>query len=146
SAGEVVHFRTAMTGEIFGLMAGASVLRHAVGARADWDEAAFEAGVDDTMSRPERILTESFTLRARALLEGMPPAIARARLSGLLIGAELAAMKPYWLGQDVAIIGAEALSERYRAALALTGLEPRIAPAAEMTRAGLLAARERISP
>jgi hypothetical protein len=37
----------------------------------------------------------------------------RARLSGYLIGAELAAARPYWLGQDVVVAGAPALTEVY---------------------------------
>ena len=42
---------------------------------------------------------------------------ARARLSGTLIGAELAAARPYWLGQKVAVIGAQAVSATYLRAL-----------------------------
>ena len=45
-------------------------------------------------------------------------------------------------GRDVVLIGAPALAKAYRDALALAGLEPRVADATTMTRAGLAAARE----
>ena len=82
-----------------------------------------------------------FPLRAEALLHGLAPERGRARLSGLLIGAELAAARAYWLGRDVVLIGAPALAGAYRRALALAGLDARVADATEMTRSGLAAAR-----
>jgi 2-dehydro-3-deoxygalactonokinase len=53
SAGEIVSFRTFMTGEMFALLGEQSVLRHSV-ADAGWDAAAFDAAVAEAMSRPER--------------------------------------------------------------------------------------------
>jgi 2-dehydro-3-deoxygalactonokinase len=58
-----------------------------------------------------------------------------------LIGLELAGARPYWLGQDVALIGAPKLSAIYAAALAAQGVTARVADGAAMTRAGLAAAR-----
>jgi 2-dehydro-3-deoxygalactonokinase len=144
SAGEVVSFASYMTGEIFALLATQSVLRRTVGAEG-WDDAAFLAAVDETLSRPERMAARLFPLRAAALLDDLAPATARARLSGLLIGAELAGSRSYWLGRDVAIIGADRLSQAYRAALGQTGLAPRILDATAMTLAGLTAAHARIA-
>ncbi|WP_316013558.1 2-dehydro-3-deoxygalactonokinase [Roseobacter sp. HKCCA0434] len=140
SAGELCHFRTAMTGELFALLERHSVLRHSLG--DGWDGDAFDEALDETLSRPERVATALFTLRAEGLLNGEDGPRARARLSGLLIGAELAAMKPYWLGQEVALIGAPRLNEIYRAALAHVGLEARAHDATELVLAGLTAAKE----
>ncbi len=70
----------------------------------------------------------------------------RARLSGTLIGAELAAARPYWLGRPVALIGAAKLADVYTAALRLQGLDPARADVAEMTRRGLSAARTPATP
>jgi 2-dehydro-3-deoxygalactonokinase len=120
SAGEVVSFQTYMTGEMFALLSEASVLRHGM-AGEGWDEAAFNAAVADAISRPERIAARLFALRAEGLIAGLTPAAARARLSGLLIGTELAGAKPYWLGQRVTLIGAEKLTAAYAAALAAAG-------------------------
>lgn len=138
SAGEVVSFRTFMTGEIFALLSSQSVLRHSV--NHGWDDDAFAQAVADAMSRPEAMAARLFNIRAEGLLHGLASGPARARLSGLLIGAELAAARPYWLGQDVAIIGAPGLSARYAEALGAQGLTPRIADATATTLAGLTAA------
>ncbi|WP_299369346.1 2-dehydro-3-deoxygalactonokinase [uncultured Tateyamaria sp.] len=142
SAGEIVSFRTAMTGEMFSLLSTQSVLRHSVG--GGWDKASFDAGVDQALSRPEALAASLFSLRAEGLLAGLNPDAARARLSGLLIGAELAAMRPYWLGQQVAMIGAEALSRAYITALEAQGVPTHMAGVEEMTLAGLTAAYTQI--
>lgn len=139
SAAEVVSFQTCMTGEMFALLSAQSVLRHGMEG-GGWDEAAFDAAVSETLSRPERLAQRLFGLRAEGLLHGLAPATARARLSGLLIGAELAATRPYWLGQPVAILGAEALSAHYARALAAQGARPRLMPGTGCTLAGLAAA------
>lgn len=142
SAGEIVSFRTAMTGEMFALLSERSVLRHSMG--EGWDAEAFAAGVDQSLSRPERLAAALFSLRAEGLLDGLAGDAARARLSGLLLGAELASMRPYWLGQKVALIGAERLSAAYAEALSGQGVPTQMAGAEEMTLAGLKAAYTQI--
>lgn len=139
SAREVVSFRTFMTGELFALLTTQSVLRHGTG--EGWDDGAFAEAVDDALSRPARLLSDLFTIRADGLLNGTGPGRARARLSGLLIGAELAAAKPYWLGQQVVILGAEPLAQAYLDALKAQGVSARTCPADDITLAGLTAAR-----
>ncbi|MES2914067.1 MAG: 2-dehydro-3-deoxygalactonokinase [Pseudomonadota bacterium] len=136
SAGEVVSFQTFMTGEMFALLSEASVLRHGMQG-GGWDDAAFDAAVRDALSRPERLAARLFSLRAEGLIAGLTAAAARARLSGLLIGTELAAAKPYWLGQKVTLIGAEKLSSAYAAALAAQGVEATRLSATDCTLAGL---------
>ncbi len=138
SAGEVVSFRTFMTGELFDLMSAKSVLRHSVG--EGWDADAFVGAVSDTMSRPENLASRMFRLRADDLLNGTSPDIARSRLSGLLIGAELAAARPYWLGQRIAMIGANKLVANYATALDRQGVQVEIADATTATLAGLAVA------
>lgn len=138
SAGEVVSFQTFMTGELFALLSTQSVLRHSITGEG-WDEAAFDEGLSDALSRPDRIAAKLFSLRAEALLHGMTPAQARARLSGLIIGIELAGSKPYWLGQEVKLIGAPALQASYARALATQGLHAESLDATACTLAGLSA-------
>lgn len=139
SAGEIVSFQTFMTGEMFALLSQQSVLRHSVSSTG-WDEAAFAAAVDDAMGRPQAVAAKLFGLRAEALLGGLEGAVARARLSGLLIGIELAASKPYWLGQQVAVIGAAASADAYQAALTAQGVPVLRLDPTDMTLAGLRAA------
>lgn len=146
SAGEVISFQTFMTGEIFGLLSKASVLRHCV---EGWYDTAFLAGVDLGFDRPDRLMARLFSIRAETILNDLDRAHARARLSGLLIGAELAVAKPLWSGQPLALIGDTTLTRHYRAGLAHIGVSVEIGPAPELTLAGLgmvrrLAQSERI--
>ncbi|MDF0602520.1 2-dehydro-3-deoxygalactonokinase [Psychromarinibacter sp. C21-152] len=138
SAEEVVSFRTFMTGEIFALLSSQSVLRHSLAAE-DWDADAFADAVGEGLSRPESFAARAFSLRAEHLLHDQSATVSRSRLSGWLIGAELAAARPYWLGQPVALIGAPALCHLYAAALKSQGLEAPIADGDAMTLAGLAA-------
>lgn len=144
SAGEVVSFQTFMTGEMFALLSQASVLRHGM-ATGGWDDGAFDAGLNDALSRPDRIGAKLFGIRAEGLIAGLTSAAARARLSGLLIGVELAAAKPYWLGQSVAIVGSEGLAQSYARALRAQGADPRLVSGTDATLAGLAAARARVT-
>ena len=141
SAGEVVSFGSFMTGEIFALLANQSVLRRTVGSEG-WSEEDFLEAASDGLSRPERVAGRLFALRAEGLLHNLAPERARARLSGLLIGSELAGARAYWLGREVVLIGAPALAAAYRDALALAGLDARITDATLMTRGGLVAAHD----
>lgn len=144
SAGEVVSFQTFLTGEMFALLSQASVLRH--GMQGDgWDDSAFDAGVSDALSRPERIGAKLFAIRAEGLIAGLSAAAARARLSGLLIGMELAAARPYWLGQAVVIVGSEGISAAYARALRSLEVEARRLSGGDAVLAGLIAARARVN-
>ena len=139
SAGEIVSFQTFMTGELFATLTTQTVLRHSI-ATDGWDDAAFDTGLADAYGRPEKLAGRLFSLRAEGLLHDLPGAAARARLSGLLIGAELAAAKPYWLGQQIAVIGAGALARLYVTALAQHGAPATQVNAEAATLAGLTAA------
>ena len=143
SAGEVVSFQTFMTGEQFNLLSGSSVLRHSVDTNG-WDDAALDSGVSDALSRPERLAGYLFNLRASDLLHNLPKDTAHARMSGLLIGAELAAARPFWLGQNIAIVGADKLANVYGKALNAQGALATIASADRMTLAGLQAAHRHL--
>lgn len=136
SAGEVVSFQSFMTGEIFALLFERSVLRHSL-AGDGWDAAAFAEAVDEAVARPERLASRLYRIRTEDLLKGADPVAARSRLSGFLIGAELAAARPYWLGQQVAIIGAPGLSAAYAGALGVQGATPELMSGNEAALAGL---------
>ena len=136
SAGEVVSFQTVMTGELFALLSDQSVLRHSVKADAP-DADAFDAALSETLSRPEKLAHALFGIRAGDLLTDQDAAQARGRLSGLLIGAELAATRPYWLGRDILICGAPALSALYARALTSQGAMAKTVEGDALTLNGL---------
>ncbi len=139
SAGEVVSFQTFMTGELFSVIGAHTVLRHSLTGEG-WDDAAFAEALDDVISHPEKLAARLFSLRAEGLLHGQTPATARARLSGLLIGAELAAARPYWLGQQIAVIGDGRLAGLYVKALGTLAAPATQADGERVTLAGLQAA------
>lgn len=135
SAGEVVSFQTFLTGELYALLAEQSVLRHGLG--EGWDDAGFDAGVAEGLSHPERLMAQLFRLRAEGLIAGLTGATARARLSGLLIGGELAASKAWWLGLPILLVGSDRLTGLYARALATQGASTRSLSATDCTIAGL---------
>ncbi len=141
SAGKVVRFQTFMTGELFGLLSEKSVLHQSV-ATSGWDSSAFLQAVDDAVAQPASMAAELFRLRASSLIDAMPPQKARARLSGLLIGLELAAARPIWRDIKVTIVGRNDLAHLYQAGLEARGVSPEIAVCEDMALAGLIAAYE----
>ncbi|MCC5975628.1 MAG: 2-dehydro-3-deoxygalactonokinase [Rubellimicrobium sp.] len=143
SAAEIVSFQTFMTGEVFATLTTQTVLRHTVGTEG-WDDAAFDVGLDQGMFRPERMAARLFSLRAEHLLHGLGPGAARARASGLLLGMELAGARPYWLGREVAVIGAGKVAGLYARALAAQGTPCRVEDGAGITLAGLSAVYDRM--
>jgi 2-dehydro-3-deoxygalactonokinase len=115
SADEVVSFQSALT----------PMLARTLGAAQTADPEALA----DTMSRPERL---SLHLRS-AGLAGAAEAVA-----GHLLGAELAAMRPYWLGQQVIVV---ALHGLYAQALSAQGVPVETLHPSDAARDGLLALR-----
>ena len=141
--GHIAHFRTAMTGEVFGLIAHQSVLRHSMG-QDGWDIAAFDAAVHAALETPEIVATELFEIRADGLLKGFDASKAKSRLSGLLIGFELAATRDIWNGTAVYLIGASDLTRNYAQALACAGIAAKAHDATDLTLAGLIAAADQL--
>jgi len=144
SEGKIEHFTTFMTGEVFSLLSEKSMLRHTVDSQ-NWDKAAFIAGVQSSVDDPQNLLSNCFRLRARDLLEGLPAANARATLSGLIIGAELAGSKSFWFGQIVALIGEPKLSQLYGEALESLGVTSQVFDPKQLTLMGLSKAYQALS-
>ena len=145
AGGRVRAFRTCMSGELFALLGTASVLRHSV-APDGWNAEAYAAALPRALEDPGALPASLFALRADALLADADPIRARARLSALLIGAELAAMRSWWEGAEVVLVGAAAPTDRYRVALEAGGGTSRALDADTLTLAGLAAARRRLFP
>ncbi|MFV0293968.1 MAG: 2-dehydro-3-deoxygalactonokinase [Paracoccus sp. (in: a-proteobacteria)] len=143
SAGEVCHFHTIMTGEVFNLLARQSVLRHSLSADVapDPGSAVFLDAVATALSQPHLAWSRLFRLRAAGLTgQGGIDTEQVAQLSGTLIGLDLGASRAHWLGQQILILGASRLAILYDAALRQQRATPIIGDADTATRAGLHAA------
>ncbi|TCL08317.1 2-dehydro-3-deoxygalactonokinase [Shimia isoporae] len=141
--GQIQYFWTAMTGEMFGLLSSRSVLRHSM-AGSGWDQANFEAACSCALAEPEVVAMKIFEIRAEALLTGPAPEAARARLSGLLVGFELAATRKLWDKQPVHLIGAPELMRNYTEALSHVNVVATCNDATALTLGGLSTAAKRL--
>jgi 2-dehydro-3-deoxygalactonokinase len=141
SAGEVVSFISVMTGELFSLLTEQSILRRTI-ARDGHDETAFLDAVEQAMRYPVRLTNTLASLREQAVLSGLDPVTGLSRLSGLLVGADLAASRYYWLGREVTVIGSESISAKFAAALRAQGVSVNVRDSKAMLIAGLRAAYE----
>ena len=144
SAGEVISFRTFMSGELFDLLSKYSVLKHSVKSD-DWNDKEFRSAVSESISNPQKIFSDFFKLRADHLLKQVEKSELRSKLSGYIIGVELAGAKPYWLGQNVVILGNDYLSKIYKTALEGQGIFAQEIDATECTLNGLAQAFSLIS-
>jgi 2-dehydro-3-deoxygalactonokinase len=134
--GRVIGFRTFMTGEVYGLFGQHSILARTLDADAALDTAAFRRGVARA-SKGEGLLHNAFGVRALGLFGRLSAAESASYLSGLLIGEEIDRQE-LPSRDEVIVIGASALVERYALALGERGAKVR-AFGAEATWAGLRA-------
>jgi 2-dehydro-3-deoxygalactonokinase len=139
--GVVERFTTYMTGELFHLLRTASVIAPAVegAAPVDAESQAFTDGVEASLAAPEQIGNALFQLRANWLLTGASPTDTLARLSGLVIGLEIAAATRRF-GSRMApiLIAAEPATSLYRSALSIARVSHLIGQDAEyFVRSGL---------
>lgn len=152
-AAGIEAFATFMTGELYAVLRDHSILGRLAGAPGQGDPAAFERGVRASLRDMAALPHDLFSARTLALTGALAPAGVADYLSGLLVGAEVAAARR-WLqlyavgGASVTLVGDAALCERYRQGLALAGLESSPGPAGAAARglwriacrAGMLAA------
>jgi 2-dehydro-3-deoxygalactonokinase len=143
--GAVAGFGTWPTGELFSLLATHSILRHSLGespAPVSPDNEIFRHACAAALEEGGDVAASLFAIRAASLLQDLQPTDAAARLSGLLIGGEIAsARRRHGAGQEpVTLIASGALGALYHAAFDLAGLAIRPVDAEEAVRAGLLAA------
>lgn len=139
SDGQVRGFHTFMTGELYALLAQQSVLRLTIG-DAQPDPAAFQNALAQALDRPEAVPQHLFPLRAAALLHGLDAAQGAGRLSGLLIGAEIAAARGMWQERRVAVIGAPELASLYVRGLTMAGADAYQMDGAALVLTGLTSA------
>lgn len=128
SASEIVSFRSFLTAELL------SALSPDPQGPAT---AGFDGAVSQAMSRPAALAAELSSVRAGLALGRLDGLQAADRLAGLLIGAELAAARPWWLGQNVVVVANGWLADRYLRALAAQGVAVTQADLAQALRMGM---------
>lgn len=116
--GVVSEFSTAMTGELHHLLMNNALIGKGLVAQEE-DPAVFQAGLLRGLEAPALVST-LFEARALRVLGELPQASVSEWLSGLLIGAEVAAMRGSV--ESITLVGSESLCRRYRLALETTGI------------------------
>lgn len=140
--GRLADYRSFMTGELFALLKDKSVLAGALeGARAvDPKSEAFAAGVKTSLETPELIANALFGVRAGWLVHDFAPDDQLARLSGLLIGLEVAGGRKLFGAHDVLLLSDDVMGGLYAKALDIAGLNATRIEADELVRDGLFMA------
>jgi 2-dehydro-3-deoxygalactonokinase len=125
-AGGIEAFATFMTGELYALLRTHSMLGRLATDGNAFDSAAFARGVRTSLRAGAALSHDLFSARSLALTGALAPEGVADYLSGLLLGAEVAAARDWARrdgveGETVTLVGDAALCERYRQALALAG-------------------------
>jgi len=136
--GEVSHFRTFMTGELYGLLTQHGILGRLMdfeAAKSAFQKDEFAAGVRLGLRGHSQMSHTIFAARTAGLMGRVVPAGLPDYLSGILIGAEIGGAtldaKP---AGGVTLIGDDALCIRYETALEVAAIGARRAPDGTTTR------------
>jgi 2-dehydro-3-deoxygalactonokinase len=121
--GRIGAFRTVMTGELFNLLKGNSILADLLQREAEPDPA-FEAGVRRGLEGGA-LTAELFSVRARILLGKAEREDAASFVSGLLIGYDLAEGLATAGEGEIVVMARPDLVQLYSAALTLAGRDTR---------------------
>jgi 2-dehydro-3-deoxygalactonokinase len=131
SASRIETFATFLTGELYAVLREHSILGRLV-VPGD-DRAALERGVRRSLANGASLSHDLFSARTLALTDELAPGAVGDYLSGLLLGAEIAAGRRWlerqrMLGEEVHLIGDTALCARYLRAFAVAGVGATLGP------------------
>jgi len=122
--GRVTAFATYMTGEVYDVLCRHSILGRLM-REGPPDPSAFRRGLDKAAggaAGPGRLLHDLFGARTLGLTGDLPETALASYLSGLLIGAELAAAAPSEGAEPVVVLGSGTLTALYLEAARHLGL------------------------
>ncbi len=139
--GAIQSFRTLMTGELFSLLKGHSILADRLQGDVV-DDASFRASVRSALAGANPI-SGLFGIRAKALL-GENTLDAASSVSGALIGAELRIALSAHPAGPVAVVGGAGLCALYASALAEAGRPAHVVDGAQAFLAGIAALVEQL--
>lgn len=135
--GRITSFRTFLTGELFALLQGSSLLAAGREGHAEDAGEGFDHGLARALAEGG-VLGGVFETRAAQLRDGRSAAWGADFLSGLLLGCELAEMRRLGgLPRAVAVIGGAALTQRYARALSAFAVSATLLGGDDCALAGL---------
>lgn len=125
-AAGIEAFSTFMTGELYGVLVEHSILGRLAATGSDAE--AFARGVRHSLRNNAALSHDLFSARTLALTDRLAPSGVGDYLSGLLLGAEITAARGWLASRNVAatrvtLVGARALVDKYRTALAIAGID-----------------------
>ena len=125
-AAGIEAFSTFMTGELYAVLVEHSILGRLSAPGSDAE--AFARGVRHSLRSSASLTHDLFSARTLALTDRLAPSGVGDYLSGLLLGAEIAAARRWLEEMRVAatrltLVGAQALVDKYRTALAIAGID-----------------------
>jgi len=146
NGGTVERFATFMTGELFDAVSQHTILSHAVAGAGEADDIdAFQSAVMAAFETPAFAANLLFQVRSGQLLYGGTPAAARAKISGTLIGLELAAGLAEGAPKSgITLIASGRLQMLYQSAFEAVSVPVRAIGAEDAVRRGLLMAAQSI--
>lgn len=144
--GAVERFATFMTGELFNVISRETILSHAIAGAGDAEDVeAFRAAVSAAHANPALAANLLFHARSSQLLFGGEPASARGRVSGTLIGLELAGGLPESASATgITLIASGRLQVLYRSAFDTLSVPIRLIDADDAVLRGLSVAAKTI--
>lgn len=134
--GQIRHFTTTMTGELFALLRSHGLLSAQLGNEVTLGEA-FRAGLEE--GRKRDLAASLFGIRAAKLLGERNDSDAASYASGLLIGSDVAARLAGSPHDVVIILADSALGGLYAAAIEAQGRAPRLIDSQGAFMAGIIA-------
>ncbi len=110
--GNIINFKTFMTGELFEIISKNSVLIHSVTSNKILKNELIKA-VDEIFKKPEFFGNALFQLRADDLINSRGSEFYKSKLSGYLLGLELLGSQVFWEKKNIVLIGNADLLELY---------------------------------
>ena len=110
--GNIIYFKTFMTGELFDIISKNSILIHSVTSNIVLKNE-LKMAVDEIFKNPKIFANALFQLRADDLINSKGSEIYKSKLSGYLLGLELIGSLEFWKKKDIVLIGNADLIELY---------------------------------
>lgn len=135
-----------MTGEIFSVLSKYSILKHAMDPQTEFDaqNPAFLRAMRQALVAPGQVFSMFFSIRAGQLLGFEQQDEGAAHLSGLLIGAEIAAAKQIYGAGTAGLVASDRLNALYLPVMQEAGFTVSLFDGEDAVRIGLLTAAKQI--